>query len=303
MNTLIKNAVLAPFNLLYKVSPSTALRLLFRLKQGYSLNLQNPSTYSEKIQWIKLYDRNPLMPICSDKYAVRSYVEECGYGELLNELYWHGEDPANIPFDDMPDSFVIKVTHGSTFNIIVRDKSKLDRRKTVSTLRSWLKTDFLPCYGEWFYGSEGVSPCVIAERYLESDGNSLADYKVFVFEGKPAYILVCTGRGSRVGHYEDVYDISWSRIEGASMGYPSSGHSIPAPSCLDRMLEAAIALAKPFHHARVDFYVVNEKPVFGEITFTSGSGFDHIRPRSFDAEMGALLRLPTGGNPHEHGQY
>ena len=154
MDNIKKNIILTPFNILYKISPKLDLKILFRLKLGYKLNLKNPRTYNEKLQWIKLYDKNPLMPKCCDKYAVREYIEEKGYGSILNNLIWEGFNPEDIPFDDLPDKFVLKVTHGSTFNIICQDKSKLDREDVIKNCKKWLKAKFLPCYGEWFYGIE-----------------------------------------------------------------------------------------------------------------------------------------------------
>ena len=294
MNTMVKNAVLAPFNALYALSPELCLRALFRLKQGYKLDLGNPTTFSEKIQWIKLYDRNPLMPRCADKYEVRGYVDECGCGKYLNELLWHGDDPAQIPFDELPERYVVKVTHGSTFNIIVDGTKPVDREEVVHKCRKWLRAKFLPCYGEWFYGRcGGVEPSVVVERYIESDGEGLDDYKVFVMNGKAALTLVCTGRTADA-HYEDYYDNDWNLIEGCDMGEERSGKAIPKPACFDEMIGAAETLAAPFNHARVDFYITGggaPRLIFGEITFTSGSGFDRFHPRAFDEWLGGKLVL------------
>lgn len=294
MNTMLKNAVLAPFNALYAVSPELCLKALFRIKQGYALDLKHPKTFSEKIQWIKLYDHNPLMPRCADKYTVRGYVEECGCGRYLNELLWHGSDPAQIPFDELPEKYVVKVTHGSTFNIIVDGSEPVDRDEVVRKCRKWLKAKFLPCYGEWFYGrSGGVEPSVVVERFIESDGdNGLDDYKVFVMNGKAVLTLVCTGRTANA-HYEDYYDMDWNLIEGCDMGEQRSGRTIPKPACFDQMITAAESLAMPFNHARVDFYIAGGKLIFGEITFTSGSGFDRFHPYEFDFELGRKLALPA----------
>lgn len=299
MNTIAKNAVLAPFNALYAVSPELCLRALFRIKQGYPLNLEDPKTFSEKIQWIKLYDRNPLMPRCADKYEVRGYVKERGCGKCLNELLWHGSDPAEIPFNKLPERYVVKVTHGSTFNIIVDGTEPVNREDIVRKCRKWLKTKFLPCYGEWFYGrSGGVEPSVIVEKYIESNGDSgLDDYKVFVMNGKAVLTLVCTGRTADA-HYEACYDSDWNLIEGVDMGEERWGRPVPRPVCFNEMVDTAERLAAPFNHARVDFYVVDGMLIFGEITFTSGSGFDKFHPYGFDVELGDKLRLPktpTGG--------
>lgn len=310
MNTLAKSMALAPFNLLYKVSPAACLKVLFRLKQGYRLDLDNPRTFSEKIQWIKLNDRNPLMPRCADKFEVRGYVEECGCGCYLNELLWHGSDPEQIPFDELPERYVIKATHGSTFNVINDGTRPINRNRVVSQLRKWLATDFLPCYGEWFYGRRGgIEPSIVVERYLEGDPQrGLDDYKVFVMNGKARLVLVCTGR-TNGSHCEDIYDLDWNHIVDVDMGESKSGLEIPRPECLDEMISVAETLASPFACARVDFFL-GESLIFGEITFTSGSGFDRFHPRAFDLELGDMLRLPyedsaasrgaTLGDEHYH---
>lgn len=289
MDNLLKSALLTPFNLLYRINPRLELGLLFRLKQGYRLNLEHPRTYNEKLQWIKLYDRNPLMTKCSDKYAVRAYVTEKGCGGMLNRLIWHGFDPEQIPFDDLPDRFVIKVTQGSTFNIICTDKSCLDREKTVRQCRKWLKTQFLPAYGEWFYGVE--KPRIIIEEYLDDGTPRLMDYKVYCFGGVPCYIGVDTG-DENGGHYKDIYDPDWNLLEGYEMAYPRSGRAVPKPECLAEMLDAASRLSEDFLHARVDFYIVGGRVVFGEITFTNSAGFGRVAPEKFALEMGSRLRLP-----------
>lgn len=215
MNNITKNIILAPFNILYRISPELDLEILFFLKQNYKLNLKNPKTYNEKLQWIKLYDHNPLMPKCCDKYMVRQFVENKGCGHILNELYWQGFDPAEIPFDDLPSKFVIKVTHGSTFNIICTDKDSLDREQVIDKCKKWLKAKFLPCYGEWFYGIE--KPRVIVEKFIESsDDEQLRDYKVFCFNGEPQVIRVDTDRFTK--HKMDFFYTDWRMITGAAMG-------------------------------------------------------------------------------------
>ena len=292
MDNLKKNAILTPFNLLYRVSPELTLMILFRLKVGYPLNLEHPRTYNEKLQWIKLHDRNPLMAQCCDKFAVRDYVVAKGCGKYLNKLLWQGFDPADIPFDELPEKYVVKVTHGSTFNVIVDGAKPVDRDEVVAKCRKWLKAKFLPCYGEWFYGRTGrVEPSIVVERFIESEDNcGLDDYKVFVMNGRAVVTLVCTGRTADA-HFEDCYDNDWNCIEGADMGAPGSGKEIPRPACFEEMIAAAEKLAAPFNHARVDFYIAGGGLIFGEITFTSGSGFDRFHPREFDEWLGSKLVL------------
>lgn len=289
MNNLTKNIVLFPFNVLYRVSPKACLKILFRIKQGYKLDLKNPTTYNEKLQWIKLYDKNPLMPICCDKYAVRSYVESKGCSEILNELYWEGFDPEDIPFDELPEKFVIKVTHGSTFNIICTDKDALDRKQVVEKCKKWLKAKFLPCYGEWFYGVE--KPRVIVEKYLDDHTGRLRDYKVYCFNGQPKYIGVDTGNAADE-HFKDIYDVNWHMLKGYEMAYPNSGVAIEKPKVLNELLNYAHILSEDFLHARIDFYIVEDHIIFGEITFTNSAGFGRVKPKEFALAMGNSIKLP-----------
>lgn len=289
MNNLTKNIVLFPFNVLYRVSPKACLKILFRIKQGYKLDLKNPTTYNEKLQWIKLYDKNPLMPICCDKYAVRSYVESKGCSEILNELYWEGFDPEDIPFDELPEKFVVKVTHGSTFNIICTDKDALDRKQVVEKCKKWLKAKFLPCYGEWFYGVE--KPRVIVEKYLDDHTGRLRDYKVYCFNGQPKYIGVDTGNATGE-HFKDIYDVNWHMLKGYEMAYPNSGVAIEKPKVLNELLNYAHILSEDFLHARIDFYIVEDHIIFGEITFTNSAGFGRVKPKKFALAMGNSIKLP-----------
>lgn len=290
MNNLTKNMVLTPFNLLYRINPELNLKILFRLKQGRSLDLNNPKTYNEKIQWIKLYDHNPLMPKCCDKYTVREFVQNQGCGEILNGLIWEGYKPEDIPFDKLPEKFVIKVTHGSTFNIICTDKKMLDRQGVILKCRKWMRENFLPCYGEWFYGKE--KPRIIVEEYIESDDDGqLRDYKVFCFNGEPEFIRVDSDRFTK--HRDNVFTKEWQEIKGAHMGHGCSEYKIKKPGCLDQLLNYSRKLSKPFYHARVDFYIVRDQVLFGEITFTNGAGFDVFSSYEFDLMMGECLVLPV----------
>ena len=288
MDTLIQNLILTPFNILYKFSPELDLKLLFWLKQGYPLNLKAPLTYNEKLQWIKLYDRNPLMPVCCDKYWVRDYVKEQGCGEILNDLLWEGFDPEDIPIDALPEKFVIKATHGSTWNLICKNKDLLDKKAIVKKCNKWLKTKFLACYGEWFYGVK--KPRIIVEDFIESqDDEQLRDYKVFCFGGRPRLIKVDLDRFT--DHKSVLYDCGWNKVEGIGMGFPISERSVERPACLDELLEYASRLSAPFRHARVDFYIVGKRIFFGEITFTSGAGFDRFSSYDFDHRMGNWMKL------------
>lgn len=291
MDNIIKSIILTPFNLLYRISPETELRLLFRLKCGYSLNLSNPKTYNEKIQWIKLYDKNPLMAQCCDKYAVRDYVRAKGCSEILNELIWEGFHPEDIPFDELPDQFVIKVTHGSTFNIICKSKNELDRDYAIKKCKKWLKAKFLEAYGEWFYGVE--RPRIIVEKYLDDGYGRLRDYKIYCFNGEPKFIGVDSGDDHAGTHFKDIYTTNWELLPGYEMAYPNSGIAIKKPDALEDLLKYATILSQDFLHARTDFYIVDNKVIFGEITFSNSAGFGRVVPEEFSLAMGEYLKLPN----------
>lgn len=288
MNTITKNLILAPFNLLYDISPEIELKLMFLLKQGYRLNLQDPKTYNEKLQWIKLYDKNKWMPKCCDKYAVREYINFMGCNEILNNLLWHGKKASDIPWDVLPHQFVIKITHGSTFNVIVQDKNAIDKTEISTKLDKWLKSKFIPCYGEWFYGK--VEPRIIVEEFL-SDGrrDGLLDYKVYCFNGKAKLIAVYSGRDTELK--TNIYSTDWKMYPDVYFKGKHINEEIPQPCVLPEMLAYAEKLSSNFKHVRVDFYIVNNKIYFGELTFTTGAGFDHITPRIFDEKMGSWLDL------------
>lgn len=287
MDTIRKRILLTPFNILYKISPSLELKLLFRIKQGYRLNLNNPTTFNEKIQWIKLYDKNPLMPKCVDKYTVRDYVKSKNCEDILNELLWYGFNPEDIPFDRLPNKFVIKVTHGSTFNIICKNKEELDIEKTKKKLSRWLKEKFIPCYGEWFYGIE--KPRIIVEKYIESK-DGLKDYKLFCFDGEPKIIGVYSNRFS--GNVcQELYDTEWNLIEGHTNNYKLPDNVSTKPKNLDKMLSYSRKLSKEFKHARVDFFNPNDNLIFGEITFTSSAGFGKFSSQKLAEQMGSFLKV------------
>jgi hypothetical protein len=276
-------------NLLYRINPVLEIKILFFLKNGYRLNLNTPVTFNEKLQWIKFFDKNPRLTTCSDKYAVRDYVKECGCEEILNHLLWEGNKAEEIPFQSLPNQFVIKVTHGSGFNIICKDKSKLGKKKVIKQLNHWLMEKYIPCYGECFYGI--VKPRIIIEDYLgDADGNCPMDYKLLCFHGEPRLIQVHTGRFAE--HKMKLYDVQWKEKDNCRMKYTNDPKLVfDKPQELQSLIEYAKILSKPFHFARVDFYIIKGKIYFGEITFTDGAGFDKIHPYSFDMELGSYMKL------------
>lgn len=284
MNYYLKNFILLPMNLLYSINPKLEIKLMFYLKQKYKLNLDDPKTYNEKINWQKLYYHNPNMSVCSDKFLVRNYVSEHGCNATLNELLWEGFDPVEIPFDSFPDKFVIKITHGSGFNIICTDKSSLNKKKVQKQLRKWMRTKYIKCYGESWYGRE--KPRIIVEKYLyNKNGGALFDYKFFCFKGEPQFVYVDTWKDGR--HHINMYDADFNLYRNVSLGYPTDfNDGIVRPENYEEMLDVAKKLSAEFPHVRIDLYNVDGKIIFGEMTFSKGAGFDRILPYEFDLKMG-----------------
>jgi hypothetical protein len=294
MNKTLKSILLVPMNILYRISPKIELELMFYLKHRYKLNLDNPKTYNEKLNWMKLYYRNELMPICADKYTVRQYVKDRECGEILNELLWEGFDAREIPFDELPKQFVIKVTHGSGNNIICKNKHKLNKEKTIKQLNRWLKHKFLPCYGEWFYGV--IKPRIIIETFLSEDNlNVPVDYKMFCFnniEGLQGIGVTAIDSDRFTNHTRTLYNAKWDILPDVTFDFPNDTKGIcKKPELYEKMIEYAKKLSEPFPHVRVDFYIVKQRLYFGELTFLNGAGFDKITPYSFDEIMGSWLGL------------
>lgn len=298
MNKEIKNLILTPFNLLYHVNPVLETKLLYLLKNKRRLNLNNPITYNEKLQWLKLYYRNDLMPKCADKFSARQYIEERGYGKYLPKLYWHGFSPEDIPFDTLPNEFVIKSTSGSGNNIIVRDKRQLDLASTKRKIRRWMKEKYLVAYGEWHYSK--IKPSIIIEELL-SDGvhDVPMDFKMFCFNNCPDTVLCTAVDMDRFnGHKRAIYNQEWKFLGDVKMKFNNGGSDcIPKPLHYEKMVEIASDLANPFPHARIDFFVTGGGNFFvGEITFFNGAGYDMVTPDVYNRIMGDCIKLPDKNN-------
>jgi hypothetical protein len=288
----LKRMILAMLAPVYRVRPAAALSAVYFLKFRRLPNIGAPVVFQEKLQWLKLYYRQDRYPVCSDKYAVRGYIEAQGMGRLLNALYGHWDKASDIPFDELPERFVLKVTHGSGYNIICRRKSELDRKKAVSELERWRRRKYIECYGEWFYGV--VPPRIVCEALIEGARPDEAprDYKVHCFNGRARLIQVDAGRFS-ARHFRNIYDTEW-RLTEIALGNLGSdpGAEVLRPPQLAEILLYAEELARPFPYVRIDFYLAEGRVVFGEMTFTPGAGFSRIRPEKYARLLGNWLSLP-----------
>lgn len=260
-------------------------------------DLKNPKRFTEWIQYYKMHYRNPNMLRCVDKYEVRSYVEEKGCGEYLNELYQICDDAAEIDFEKLSQKFVIKTTNGGNGDnvLVVKDKNSLDLNATIHKVNSWLKKNYSNTSREWAYSGASNNPRIIVEAFLEnSDTNdgSLIDYKFFCFNGEPFICQVISERYSN--EHIDFYNTQWKRLDGIVGLNPkatNSAEGFPKPKNLDKMLKVAQVLSQDFPFVRVDLYNVNGKIYFGELTFYPSSGYGFFNPDSFDFKLGELFKI------------
>ena len=264
------------------------LKTIFPLKVGYKLNLNNPQTYNEKIQWLKLYDRNPKYTTMVDKAEAKKYVAGIIGEEYIIPTIAVYDSVEEIDFDKLPSQFVLKVTHDSGGIVICKDKSKLDIPSTLALLNKSLKTNYYWKNREWPY--KNVKPRIIAEQYMEDEsGWQLKDYKIFCFNGEPKFIEVDYDR--YIGHKLNVYDLNWNFIDFYMTSPNDKNVRIEKPAKLDEMLDIAKKLSVGLKFVRVDLYSINENIYFGELTHYPGSGFIDFHPKEYDNKLGGMLSL------------
>lgn len=268
------------------------IKIQYFVKTGRILNLKDPKRYTEKIQWYKLNYREPILTTCSDKYEVRTYVEEKGLGFLLNKLYTYYEDVNEIDYSKLPNSFVLKSTTGSGNNLLVKDKKNLSELKLKNVVSSWLENKDSQLGREWAYYD--IKPRVIVEKMLPRDSmNDLPDYKFFCFNGKVKYLYTMINyvdnhdEGQCSFFTPDFIKLPYKRSE-----FKAIDEDISPPKNFNRMIEYAEILSKDFPHVRVDFYNIDGDIVFGELTFYNASGYTVFEPDEFDFMMGNEFLVP-----------
>jgi len=276
--------------LLHKLSDIEEINRLYLKKSGGRLpNIDKPVLFSEKMQWLKLNYRNKTMPIAADKYKVRNLVKEKGYENTLNELLFVFDDIKQIDVSKLPKQFVLKASHGSGWNLISHDKSKINWFWYKKILKSWLKHNIFWAGREWVY--KDIKPRLVCERYLTDKSGYLTDYKFHCFNGKPTYIQANNGRGEKQ-HAQNFYDLKWNFQDFGKDLTPIKNAQIEKPTQLEKMIEMAENYAKDYPYVRVDFYEVNKKIIFGELTFFPASGMPDFKPKKYDKIWGDLLILP-----------
>jgi hypothetical protein len=276
------------------LSDKTFLKLQYKLIIGKKLNLKNPKTFNEKLQWLKLYDRNPAYVSLVDKYAVRKYIENTIGSEYLIPLLGVWESFDDIDFKKLPNQFVLKCTHDSGSFYICKDKNNIDKNMLKQKYDNHMKRNMFWHAREWSY--KIVKPRIICEKYMVDDsGIELKDYKFTCFNGEVKCSFVCLNRNSRNGLNVDFYDMDWKPMP-FERHYHNSGTIIPKPKNYNKMVEFAEKLSKDIPFVRVDFYETNGQLYFGELTFYPGAGFEEFTPESYDALLGSWIKLPTKTN-------
>lgn len=244
---------------------------LYRITMGRALDLANPQRFTEKIQWLKLYDRNPLKTMLADKYAVRDYIKEKIGEEHLIPLLGVWNRFEDINFDELPDTFVLKCNHGSEANAIIKNKSEMDKQQVEADMKKWLNTNYAFISLEPHY--KNIPPKIIAEKYIEELDGNLYDYKVHCFHGEPTYIQVIGDRDIKAHTgLQLVYDFDWNEQDWICGPYPKYQKGLKRPSALEELYRLSRILCEEFQYVRTDFYIVSEHIFFGEMTFTPGSG-------------------------------
>jgi hypothetical protein len=278
-------------NLLNWLSDSSYLKIRFWLKMGKKLELNNPKTFNEKLQFLKLHDRNPKYTEMVDKYEVREYIKnELGEEYLIPILavYDKFED---INFEELPEQFVLKCTHDSGGLVVCTDKSKLDIEAARNKINKCLEQNYY--YRGREYPYKNVVPRIICEKYMVEDdlGTGLKDYKFMCFNGEVKCSFICLNRNSVEGLNIDFYDVNWNKMP-FERYYPNSDTLLPKPQNYNQMINFAEKLAKDIPFIRVDFYEIHGRLYFGELTLYPGSGFEGFSPESYDHILGDWIKLP-----------
>lgn len=283
---------------LTRISPKLNTWVIYYYKFHKPINLKNPKTLDEKIQWLKFNDyyNNTLVRDCADKYLVRNYIKKCGCAEILNRLIAVYDHEDEIEWEKLPEKFVIKWNFGCGHNLICKNKNELDIVKAKEKIHEWYKIHdsfYLP-YSEMQY--RGIKPKLICEEYIEPEnGSSPIDYKFYCFNGHAHCVLLCTDRDDD-GHGAKYYffDREWKLLRYNRTGKDAPQHfTLPKPEGIEMLFEYAEKLTKPFPFVRADFYLEHGKPIFGELTFTPCGGYDTERLPETQIKFGQMVKIST----------
>jgi len=267
------------------------IKFKYWVSMSRRIDLKNPKTYNEKLQWLKLYNRKSEYTKMVDKYLVREYITEKIGEEYLIPLIGVWDRVDDIDFDKLPEQFVLKCTHDSGGLVICKEKSKLDIKAAKKKIKKCLKSKFYKKTREWPY--KNVKPRIIAEKYMvDESGVELKDYKFFCFNGSPELMFVASGRPHDTRF--DFFDMEFNHLE-FEHGHPMSDKLVCKPDGFKEMIELSKTLSEGIPHVRIDFYDINGKVYFGEITFFHHGGFVPFKPEEWDTKLGDMLVLNCSG--------
>lgn len=280
-------------DLLRKASRIIPDEMYLRLKYFWimkkPLHLNNPRTFNEKIQWLKIYDRDDIYHTMVDKYDVKQYV-----ANIIGEAYiiptygtWDSFD--EIEFEKLPNQFVLKCTHDSGGLVVVRDKNTMERKKGKEKIEKSLKQDFFWIGREWQY--KGLKPRIIAEQYLDAGKEGIIDYKFYCFNGEPKYLYVSQGLENHATARISFLTVKWELAKFGRSDYKPFEKIPEKPANYDEMLEIARMLSKGIRFIRVDLYSINGKTYFSELTLSPCSGFMPFDPDDWDLKLGKELKI------------
>lgn len=270
------------------IDDETYIKKQYRSRTKKILNLDNPQLYNEKVQHYKLNYRDGRLKQLVDKYAVREYVGRTVGDKYLTKLYGVYDSVDDIRFDDLPDRFVMKLTNGSGYNYICKCKTEKEVKKIKRRFKKWMKLDFYMLGREWAY--KDVTNRIICEEYLEAPNDvGLNDYKIFCFDGEPKLIQVDFERF--VNHKRNLYTPEWEFIDEKVAYENDPDADVERPATLGEMLDCARKLSQGFPQVRVDFYSINDRLVFGELTFYHGAGYLHFYNEDFERKLGSFWKL------------
>ena len=267
------------------------LKKMYKIKTGRELNLEKPVLYNEKLQWLKLYDHRPEYTMMVDKYYVKQFVAERIGDEYVIPLLGVWESVENIDFNSLPDKFVLKTTHDSGAVIICKNKKVFDINFAKKRLKYFLRRNYYNCNREWPY--KNVNPRIIAEEYMEdSTYKELRDYKFFTFGGVPKVLYIAQGRGNGESTVADFFDMEFNHLD-LTIDHNMANTPPEKPRCFEEMKRLAAILSEGTPQLRVDFYEVDGRIYFGEMTFFHCSGFEKFHPEEWDKIFGDWVKLPN----------
>lgn len=269
----------------------TLAQIVWRYKKTFGVfpNIVHPKTFNEKVQYRKLHDRRPLLTQLVDKYGAREYVAAKMGEDILPKLLFVTENPSEIPFDTLPDKFVVKPTHGAGWVFVVTDKRTADAAEIIRQCKFWLCQNYYNWTREWAY--RDVKPRILVEEFIGDESGAIPiDYKFFVFGGKIAFVQVDIGRFKTLRR--NIYDTAWNRLD-IALDFPNSPEEIPRPPRLEQMIDCARVLADGIDFVSVDLYDTRGKVYFGEFTLAPGHGFVRFHPKTFDEYLGGLWRIAS----------